>query len=65
MDYRSFVFHFECGVWICENGTVLDIKREFEQVLSKSREIKIEEWKKRPAGMRLKQAILHIFAPFM
>ena len=42
-----------------------DIKKEFEQVLSKSEEIKIEEWKKRPVGMRLKQAILHIFAPFM
>ena len=26
---------------------------------------KIEEWKKRPLSMRLKQAILHIFAPFM
>lgn len=65
MDYRSFVFHFECGAWICDNSTVLDIKKEFEQVLSKSEEIKIEEWKKRPIGMRLKQAILHIFAPFM
>ena len=65
MDYRSFVFHFECGAWICDNSTVLDIKKEFEQVLSKSEEIKIEEWKKRPVGMRLKQAILHIFAPFM
>ena len=65
MDYRSFIFHFECGVWICDNNTVLDIKREFESVLPKSKEIKIEEWKKRPVLMRFKQAILHIFAPFM
>ena len=42
-----------------------DIKKEFEQVLSKSEEIKIEEWKKRPVLTRIKQAILHIFAPFM
>lgn len=65
MDYRSFVFHFECGAWICDNDTVLDIKAQFEDIISKSQEIRIDEWKKRPLAMRLKQAILHIFAPFM
>ena len=65
MDYRSFIFHFECGVWICDNNSVLDIKKQFEEIISKSQEIKIEDWKKRPIRMRIKQAILHIFAPFM
>ena len=65
MDYRSFIFHFECGAWICDNNTVLDIKSQFEDIISESQEIKIEEWKKRPLSMRFKQAILHIFAPFM
>ena len=65
MDYRSFIFHFECGAWICDNSTVLDIKQQFEELLKVSQEIKIEEWRKRPVLMRLKQAILHIFAPFM
>lgn len=65
MDYRSFVFHFECGVWICDNSTVLDIKDHFEEILPKCKEIKIEEWKKRPIKDRIKQEILHIFAPFM
>lgn len=65
MDYRSFVFHFECGAWICDNDTVLDIKAQFEDIISKSQEIRIDEWRKRPLAMRLKQAILHIFAPFM
>ena len=65
MDYRSFIFHFECGAWICDNSTVLDIKQQFEELLKVSREIKISEWRRRPVLMRLKQAILHIFAPFM
>lgn len=65
MDYRSFIFHFECGAWVCANGTVLDIKRQFEEVMAKSEEITIEKWKKRPLMLRFKQAILHIFAPFM
>ncbi len=65
MDYRSFVFHFECGAWICDNSTVLDIRDHFNEILQSCQRIKIEEWKKRPLSMRFKQAILHIFAPFM
>lgn len=65
MDYRSFIFHFECGAWICDNKTVLDVKRQLQSAFDVSREIRLEEWKKRPIKMRIKQAILHIFAPFM
>ena len=65
MDYRSFVFHFECGVWICDSKTVMDVKEHFYELLLKCKEIKLEEWKKRPIRQRLKQAILHIFAPLM
>lgn len=65
MDYRSFVFHFECGAWICDNSTVLDVKDHFNEIFEQSQEIKIEEWKKRPLLMRIKQAVLHIFSPFM
>ena len=65
MDYRSFIFHFECGAWVCDNETVLDIKKQFEELFKVSEEINISEWKKRPIRLRLKQAILHIFAPFM
>ena len=65
MDYRSFVFHFECGVWICDSKTVMDVKEHFYELLLKCKEIKLEEWRKRPIRQRLKQAILHIFAPLM
>ena len=65
MDYRSFVFHFECGAWICDNSTVLDIRNQFNDILKESKEVTIEDWNNRSIGTRLKQAILHIFAPFM
>ena len=65
MDYRSFVFHFECGVWLSNKEAALDIKQHFREVLAQSQEIKLEEWKKRPMKTRLKQAILHIFGPLM
>ncbi len=65
MDYRSFVFHFECGVWICNKQTALDIKQHFREVLAVSKEIKLEEWKKRPIFTRIKQGFLRIFGPLM
>lgn len=65
MDYRSFVFHFECGAWICDNSTVTDIKEHFFSLQDRSREIVLSRWKKRPLLVKLKQAILHLFAPFM
>ncbi len=65
MDYRSFVFHFECGVWIDDKKTALDIKHNFREVLSVSKEIDLKKWKKRSLFVRLKQALLHLFGPFM
>ncbi|MBR7133490.1 MAG: cardiolipin synthase [Clostridia bacterium] len=65
MDYRSFVFHFECGAWICDNSTVLDIRDHFTEIFSESEEITLTHWEKRPLGQRFKQALFHIFAPFM
>ncbi len=65
MDYRSFVFHFECGVWLDNKETALDIKQHFREVLAVSKEIKLEDWKKRPLRQKLNQAVLHIFGPLM
>lgn len=65
MDYRSFVFHFECGAWMCDSNSVDMIKNHFEEVFGVSKEITLKKWKKRPVFTRIKQAVLHIFAPFM
>jgi len=65
MDYRSFVFHFECGVWICDNNTVLDVRNQFREIIKECKEVKIEDWNNRTLPQRMKQWILHIFAPFM
>ena len=65
MDYRSFVFHFECGAWICNNNTVLDIREHFKEIMEQCKEITLEMWKKQSFNAKFKQWILHIFAPFM
>lgn len=65
MDYRSFYFHFECGVWMCGCGAVKDIRDDFLRVQSCSEEIIKEKWAKRPLKKRFVQAVLNLFAPFM
>ncbi len=65
MDYRSFFFHFECGVWLCATDSVTEIKQSIEDTLQKSEEIILDSWKQRPFKLKIKQFILHLFAPFM
>ncbi|MBO7519395.1 MAG: cardiolipin synthase, partial [Clostridia bacterium] len=65
MDYRSFSLHFECGVWIASSAAVGDIKNHFDEIQSMCREIKLKSWRKAPRLVKLKRAILHLFAPFM
>ena len=65
MDYRSFYFHFECGVWMCNVNAVDDIKEHFLEIQSMSNEIVVSKWSKRPLLKRFFQALLNIFAPFM
>ncbi len=65
MDFRSFYLHFENGVWLCGTDTVLDIKADFLNTLTKCQEVDYLKWKKRPWYIRTTQAILNIFAPML
>ena len=65
MDYRSFFFHFECGVWMCGTDAVGDIKTHFLQMQNESEEIELKKWRKRPLLTKIKQSVLYLFAPFM
>ena len=65
MDYRSFMLHFECGVWVSDPDVAVTIRNDFDAILAASEEVKLEEWKKSSILSRLKRALLHIFSPFM
>lgn len=65
MDFRSFYLHFENGVWLCGNDSVMDIKDDFVQTLDVCKEITYEQWKNRPLKNRIIQAFLHVFSPML
>ena len=43
MDYRSLYLHFECGVWLYKNSSILDMKDDFIETLDVCQEITLDE----------------------
>ena len=64
LDYRSLVHHFENGVWIYNDDSILDIKNDIENVMLESIEITKDKLK---IGFlkRFFRAIVRIFAPML
>jgi cardiolipin synthase A/B len=65
MDYRSLYFHFECGVWMYDSSSVMDLKEDFLGTQEKCREVTIQDVKKVPWMKALLGAVLRVFAPIM
>ncbi|MDR2601291.1 MAG: cardiolipin synthase [Spirochaetaceae bacterium] len=64
LDYRSLCLHFECGVWIYKTPAVMDVKKDFLQTLSQSREITLKDCE-RSAFRRILDDVLCILAPIL
>ncbi len=64
MDFRSFYFHFECGVWMYKTEAVESVKRDFLETLEKCRPLTERDCHKN-SFIRIIEAILRVFAPLM
>lgn len=65
LDYRSLYHHFECGQIMFECPVISDIKKDFEQALKDSEEMKLEDYKKIPSYYRFIGRVLRVFAPLL
>lgn len=65
MDYRSLYLHFECGVWLYRCGCILDMKSDFQDMMTICSEITMEELKKTPWPKIIIMSILRALAPLM
>ena len=61
-DYRSFYLSFECGVWMYNTPTVLDILADYNTMLNESVKITAEDCKVAPI-VRAFRAVIAAFAP--
>lgn len=65
MDYRSLFLHFENGVWLCGDPTVLDVKADFLDTQAKSQEITLRDAEDHSFLRLLFRSVLRMFAPLM
>ncbi|MGE4272239.1 MAG: cardiolipin synthase [Desulfitobacterium sp.] len=65
MDYRSLYLHFECGVYVYNTQSVIDIKEDFLETLELCQNITLEDCYRVKWYRRLGRTILRIFAPLM
>ncbi len=65
MDYRSMFLHFENGVWLCGQDSVIDVRNDFLLTRERSMEITLEDCRALPIHRRLFRSVLRLFAPMM
>lgn len=65
LDYRSLYLHFECGVWMFDTDSIMQVKESTLDALEKSRRITLYEVKKISRAKKIIRTILKIFAPLM
>lgn len=64
LDYRSFVHHFECGVWMCGTSAVAQMKADFDNTFLKC-DLIDEASSRLKWYQRLVASVLMVFAPLL
>lgn len=65
MDYRSFYFHFECGVAFFRSSMIQRVKEDFLRTKDVSKEITYVSAKKVPLTERVMRSLLKLFSPIL
>ena len=65
LDYRSLYHHFENGCVLYGNEAVLEIRKDFEEMMAVSREVTSTYRYGRSAMLRLEQLLLRFAAPLL
>lgn len=65
MDYRSFYFHFECGVCFFNNSVVHEVRDDIFRTMELSSEIPKDYQRRVKLWKRVIRAFLRLFSPMM
>ena len=65
MDFRSFNLHYECAVWLCGGTVPGQVHEDILAALALSREVSLDEWRKRRWYVKALQPCLRLFSPLM
>jgi len=65
LDFRSFETNFEINCYLYDPAIALQNKELFLQDLEQCKEIRYEEWIKRPKWKKFLESVMRLFAPLM
>jgi len=65
LDYRSLYHHFECATYMYKTDCVADIEKDFEETLSKCREVTSDSIKKEKFSYKLMGSLAKMISPLM
>lgn len=65
LDYRSLYHHFECGTYMYGTDCIADIEHDFEETLSKCRQVTPETIRNEKLSYKVAGAVLKVIAPLM
>ena len=65
LDYRSMFLHFEDGVWLCNDPTVLEIKADFLATQARSQAVTLEQCRGHSWPRKFLRSILRVVAPLV
>lgn len=65
MDYRSLYLHFECGVWMYNSSSILDIRNDFLKTLKSCKKIEMDDLNNIKWYKAIMSFVLRVFSPLM
>ena len=65
LDYRSLYHHFECATYMYKTACISDIERDFQDTLSKCREVTPESIRDEKLSYKLVGSLMQFIAPLM
>lgn len=65
LDYRSFWYHFECGVWLYQTKSIMEMKKDYTKTLEKCIQVTQEYCDKIPLKNKIARIFVKAFAPLM
>lgn len=65
MDFRSYYYNYECGIWGYKTEMIPAIHQDFEQIFADSREITLDDVQMVNPLLRYYRNFLKIFSPLM
>ena len=65
LDYRSLYLHYECAAYLYNVPALGDIRQDFDETITKSQEITLENFKKPRLFTKIITAVLKLLAPLM